>query len=98
MQNATSADLSKFDRKVHGFILFDNCNSMQFVLDQRALFEANADFHRVGHSQTNIYSYQVYLGRVPIVVTIDENATWDDAEPWIQENQYLLPLSGPCYV
>jgi hypothetical protein len=49
------------------------------VLSQRALFQANPDFHRLGQSQTNIFSYQIYLFRVPIV-TIDESIDWDDEE------------------
>lgn len=97
VQGATAAELQHYDRDSHGFILFDNCNSMSFVLSQRALFQANPDFHRLGQSQTNIFSYQVYLFRVPIVITIDESTDWDDDEPWIRENQHLVQLTGPCY-
>ena len=97
VQGATAAELQHYDRDSHGFILFDNCNSMSFVLSQRALFQANPDFHRLGQSQTNIFSYQVCLFRVPIVITIDESTDWDDDEPWIRENQHLVQLTGPCY-
>ena len=97
VQNAQQAELQQFDRKTHGFILFDNCNDQSFVLTQRALFQANPDFHRLSQSQTNIFSYQVFLFRVPIVLTIDESAHWDDEEPWIAANQHLVELPGPCY-
>lgn len=97
VQSAAAADLQQYNRQSHGFLLFDNCNSMDFVLSQRALFQANPDFHRLGQSQTNVFSYEVYLFRAPIVVTIDESAAWDDTEPWIRENQHLIALGGPCY-
>ena len=79
VQGATAAELQHYDRDSHGFILFGNCNSLSFVLSRRALFLANPDCHRLGQSQTNIFSYQIYLFRVPIV-TIDESTDWDDEE------------------
>lgn len=97
VQSAEKAELQNYDRQSHGFLLFDNVNDMSFVLSQRALFQANPDFHRLGESQTNIFSYEVYLFRVPLVVTIDESAAWNDSEPWIRENQHLIVLHGPCY-
>ena len=61
VQGAPAPDLKDFRREEHGFILFDNVNSMDFVLDHRALFQSNNSIHTLGISQTGIYSYRVWL-------------------------------------
>ena len=70
---------------------------MDFVLDHRALFQSNNSIHTLGISQTGIYSYRVWLYRVPIVVTVDESAIWDSTEPWLSQNLAEILLAGPCY-
>ena len=64
----------------------------------RALFQANNNIHTLGDSRTGIYSFDVWLWRVPIVVTVDLSAEWDQAEPWIRDNSRLIFLDGPCWV
>ena len=54
VQDAEAADLKGFDRQQYGYILFDNINSMEFVLSQRALFQANCDVHQLAQSKTGI--------------------------------------------
>ena len=63
----------------------------------RALFQANNDMHTLGDSKTGIYAYQVWLYKVPIVVTVDLSAYWEPSEPWIKANCFDLFLPGPCY-
>ena len=77
---------------------FDNVNDMQFVLDYRALFQANNDIHTLGDSKKGCYSYDVWLWRVPIVITVDMSATWDQNEPWIQANSTHVFLEGQSWV
>ena len=93
VQDAPAPDLAKYDAQKHGFLLFDNVNSHTFVLDSRALFQANSDVHTLGVSRTFMYSYSVWLWKVPIVVTVDDSAERDSTEPWIAENamEVLLP-------
>ena len=78
--------------------VFDNVNDMQFVLDYRAMFQANNDVHTLGESKTRMYSYQVWLWRIPLVITIDDSAEWDSSEPWVSENMFEVTLSGPSWV
>lgn len=98
VQDAEAADLKGFDRRRHGYIVFDNVNDMQFVLSQRALFQANVDIHTLGQSRTGMYSYNVWLHQAPIVVTVDLSAVWDSTELWIADNMNLVELDGPCFV
>ena len=71
---------------------------MSFVLDYRALFQANNDVHTLGDSKTGMYSYDVWIWRVPIVVTVDLSAAWDQSEPWIHDNSTPVFLCGPSWV
>ena len=41
------------------------------------MFQANNDIHTLGDSKTGMYSYDVWLYQVPLVVTVDMNAKWD---------------------
>ena len=97
VQSAESPDLRNYDADFHSYIVFDNVNDAQFVLDQRALFQANNDVHTLGESKTGMYSYEVWLFRVPIVVTVDMSADWDPSEPWIKENCFDVLLQGPSW-
>lgn len=97
VQDALSPDLKKYDESF-GYLVFDNVNSQEFVLSYRAMFQSNNDVHLLGTSVTGIYSYSVWLYRVPIVITIDHNAEWDVADPWLSENSRLIDLAGPCYI
>ena len=71
---------------------------MKFILDYRAMFQANNDIHTLGDSKTGCYSYDVWLWRVPIVVTIDMSAEWDQQDPWIQANSIHVFLEGQSWV
>ena len=97
VQSAESPGLRNYDADFHSYIVFDNVNDAQFVLDQRALFQANNDVHTLGESKTGMYSYEVWLFRVPIVVTVDMSADWDPSEPWIKENCFDVLLQGPSW-
>lgn len=97
VQNATAADLKNFSNEHHGYIVFDNVNDQEFVLSQRALFQANNDVHTLADSKTGMYAYSVWLYQVPIVLTVDTSATWSPQEDWIFANSVDVFLSGPCY-
>ena len=97
MQDDSSADLRSYCRTRHGYIVFDNVNSMQFVLSQRALMQSNSDVHSLGQSKTGIYRYSVYIFAVPIIMTVDHSAEWDSSEPWLAENLELIDLYEPCF-
>ena len=97
VQSAVDPDLRNYDEAIHSFILFDNVNSMKFILDQRALFQANNDVHTLGESKTGCYSYSVWLHAVRIVVTVDMSAKWDSNELWIKENCMEIFLKGPSW-
>jgi len=97
VQDAEAPDMKTWS-DAFGYVVFDNVNHMKFILSQRALFQANNDVHTLADSRTGIYSYSVWLYRVPIVVTVDMSAQWDENEPWISANCHYVFLDGPCYL
>ena len=97
VQSAASPDLKGFCRDTHGYILFDNVNCMDFILNERALFQSNNDMHTLGSSRTGIYSYSVWLFQVPLVATVDLSADWDSKELWLADNMFEVFLDGPCF-
>ena len=73
----------------HSYMVFDNVNDMECVVDYRAMFQAYNVIHVLGKSKTGTYSYEVCLDRVPIGITVDMNACilW----------QVLQQACGPCW-
>jgi hypothetical protein len=98
VQGATAADLKKFSEDEHGYLIFDNVNDQEFILSQRALFQANNEIHTLAESKTGIYSYEVWLHAKPIVITVDTSARWDPREDLIAANCFDIFLDQPCYM
>ena len=72
-------------------------NDQEFVLSQRALFQANNDVHTLADSRTGMYAYSVWLFRKPIVITVDMSAKWNPQEEWLAANSFDVFLDQPCY-
>ena len=98
VQSAESPDLRNYRPEVHKYIVFDNVNNMKFILDYRALLQANNDVHTLGDSRTGCYAYDVWIHQVPIVVTVDLSACWDPHESWIKDNCFDVYLDGPSWL
>ena len=90
-------NLREFSRESHDVIVLDNINDQKFVLDNRAVLQANNDIHTLAESKTGIYSYPVWLWRVPIVMTVDTRAKWNSEDPWVKENCIEVHLVGPSW-
>ena len=90
-------DLREYSCEKHDIIVLDNINDQKFVLDNRAVLQANNDIHTLGESRTGIYSYSVWLWRVPIVLTVDDRAKWDSEDAWVKENCFEVRLTGPSW-
>jgi hypothetical protein len=86
-----------FEWTYHGMIIFDNVNDDSFVLNWRAMMQANNDVHVLGSSATGMYAYRIWLWGVPIVLTVDLQAKWNSDDGWIRENCYEVVFTEPCY-
>ena len=98
VQQAGSLDFRGYSSERNDIIVLDNVNDMKIVLHNRAVLQANNEIHTLAESKTGIYSYSVWLWRVPIVITVDDRAKWDPDDPWVKDNCFLLKLTGPTWI
>ena len=61
------------------------------------MLQANSDFRTLGTSLTGMYSYSVWLWKVPIALTVDTQADGDSVNPWEKENCVEVFFEEPCY-
>ena len=62
------------------------------------MFQANNDIHSLGESKTGMYAYEVWLWKVPMVITVDLSAKWNPDDMWIKDNCFDAVLDGPSWV
>ena len=67
VQSELSPDIRTYSPDVHKYIIFDSINDKQFVLDCRAMFQANNDVHTLGDSTTGMLRIAVGLNRIRMV-------------------------------
>jgi hypothetical protein len=53
--------------------------------------------HLLAATQSHLFSYKVYMHKIPIILTFDLDAAWDDESDWINSNIILLELKEPAY-
>ena len=75
VEDNPSLDLKGFDRATHDGSVLDNCNSFQQLLGWRALLQAQNTRMKGAQSATQMHSYSQYLFMIPIVATVDFDAT-----------------------
>ena len=63
-----------------------------------SLFQANYDIHSLGESKTGMYADEVWLWKVPMVITVDLSAKWNPDDMWIKDNCFDVVLDGPSWV
>ena len=98
---ASEPDLRSFVPLMHEVIVMDEATPA-FVLANRRVFQAPADWVRLGQSPTNAYSYRVWIHRAKIVVctndwrTLTRQLCVADAE-WIIANSVYVPVVGELF-
>ena len=69
VQHAEHPDLHGFRRQQHLAILMDEVASPSFISGNKKLLQAHVDGAILGQSATQLYTYEVFLWRVPIILT-----------------------------
>ena len=100
VQHADHPDLRAFRRHHHKAVLLDEVAHPRFVVGNKKLLQAHVDGAILGQSATQLYTYEVFLWRVPIVLTTNN---WDlggmsaaDAD-WIGANCVAVHIAEPVY-
>ena len=88
-QHARYPDLRSIDREKHQAVVLDDIAGTSFVLSNKKLLQAHIDGATLGQSPTQHYVYEVFLWRIPIIVTTNRWSTEDlDAadKDWLAQN------------
>ena len=89
VQGAQHPDLKSFVRGRHKAVLLDEVASPAFVISNKKLLQAHVDGALLGQSATQLYSYFVFLWRVPIILTTnnwDYSAFTEADKNWLDTN------------
>lgn len=100
IQHADHPDLRAYKRGVHLCLLLDEMSSPKFIVQNKKLLQAHVDGAKLGQSATQLYSYDVFLWRLPIIITTN-NWNLHDLEPidreWIESNCIPVYVGEPVW-
>ena len=94
-QHAEHPDLRAYRRNRHRAILLDEVSSVSFIAANKKLLQAHVDGAILGQSATQLFSYYVFLWRVPIVLTTNN---WDLGDLKDHEKEWVLANCIPVFV
>ena len=101
VQHAEHPDLRCFRRHVHKAILLDEVADPSFIVNNKKLLQAHVDGAKLGQSSTQLFSYEVFLWRVPILLTTNnwclDKLTQEEQE-WVRSNCVAVCVDTPVYV
>ena len=100
IQHALHPDLRGFRRGHHLCLLLDEMSSPEFIAKNKKLLQAHVDGAKLGQSATQLYSYNVFLWRVPIIITTN-NWNLNDLEAvdreWVESNCIPVHINEPVW-
>ena len=85
-QHAAHPDLREFDPRKHKAVVMDDIAGSDFVLANKKLLQAHADGAKLGQSPTQTLAYEVFLWRVPVIVTTNH---WSVAHHGAVDQEWL---------
>ena len=92
VQHAQHPDLRAYRRGRHRAILLDEVSSVAFIVANKKLLQAHVDGAILGQSATQLFSYAIFLWRVPIILTTNN---WDLSSLQEHEMEWTLSNSFP---
>ena len=101
IQHAMHPDLRDYKRGRSLALLLDEMSSPEFIIQNKKLLQAHVDGAKLGQSATQLYSYNVFLWRLPIIITTN-NWNLDDLEEvdreWIESNCLAVYIGEPVWL
>ena len=95
VQHAEHPDLRSYRRNIHRAILLDEVSSVAFIVANKKLLQAHVDGAILGQSATQLFSYYVFVWRVPIVLTTNN---WDISSLKEHEKEWILANCIPVFI
>ena len=100
VQHAEHPDLHGFQRHHHLAILMDEVATPKFIAGNKTLLQAHVDGAILGQSATQLYTYEVFLWRVPIILTTnnwDLNCLSATEREWVEANCVPVHVDVPVF-
>ena len=100
VQHAEHPDLRAYRRGMHLAVLFDEVASPKFVVSNKKVLQAHVDGAILGQSATQVYTYEVFLHRTPLILTTNfwEYAEFNSADKnWIETNCVAVYIDTPVW-
>ena len=100
VQHAEHPDLRGYRRHQHLAILLDEVASPKFIVANKKLLQAHVDGALLGQSATQMFTYEVFLWRTPMVLTTNN---WDlsglaaDELEWVAANCVAVRVDTPVF-
>ena len=89
---------SIFRRHEHRAVLLDEVADPSFIVNNKKLLQAHDDGAKLGQSATQLYTYEVFLWRVPIMLTTNNwclDELTDDQREWVDSNSVAIHVGEP---
>ena len=80
----------------HSHLVLDNVNSSEYIMKYRNVLMGPPEPCALGQSDTGMYKYTVFLGRKPVIVSMDEDAEWVPRK-WLNANVKIIWVGDRCY-
>ena len=101
-QNASVPDLRGLSREKHSCLVLDEVPGVAFALANKRLLMSHIDGAKLGQSATQMYSYNVWWWKKPIILTSNKwRSSYEEASPedkdWLDKNILYQPLSAPLH-
>ena len=90
-------NIQAWDHRTHSHLVLDNVNSSEFIMRWRHVLMGPPEPVQLGQSSTGMYAYNVFLGRKPVVCSMDEDATWE-TKKWLDANCEIVWVGDKCFV
>ena len=100
VQHAEHPDMRAYRRAHHRAVLFDEVHSPTFITGNKKLLQAHADGAILGQSATQLFSYEVFLWRTPLMVTTNNwvlSLLTTADRNWIDENCIAVCIDRPVW-
>ena len=100
VQNAQNPDLHAYRRGFHKAILLDEVMDPNFIVNNKKLLQAHVDGAILGQSATQMFTYEIFLWRTPIMLTTNkwDLSKFDQADlNWISANCVAVYVGEPVY-
>ena len=100
VQHADHPDLKGYRRDKHTAVLLDEVASPEFIVGNKKVLQAHVDGAILGQSATQLWTYEVFLWRTPLMLTTN-NYDYSDFSAsdvnWIETNTVAVYIGEPVW-